>query len=164
METYVERFVSAAQCFEGFGEIPKGSNAGQVVEAFLKLVGLNRGQPWCAAFIAWVGYRAFYDPQTQKSQWPLPLTGGCAVLGEAAQRHGILETTPQRGDVFLLYYPSKKRFAHTGIVLEVLEDGSCLTLEGNTNGGGSREGWGCLYKMRKFGPQDRFVRWATLLN
>ena len=70
-----------------------------------------------------------------------------------------METVPQPGDVFLLYYPALKRYAHTGFVLEVRDNGACVTIEGNTNDGGSRDGWGVFTRTRRFGIDDRFIRW-----
>jgi hypothetical protein len=165
MNLAIEQVLAAARALEGVAEEPKNSNAGQMVERFLRLVGLSKGNPWCAAFVSFVGHHGLYDPQTKKSAWPLPLTGGCTVLGEYALKHKVLDTTPERGDVFLLWHTvdGVQRFAHTGFVVAVLEDGSCLTLEGNTNSDGSREGWLSTYKTRHFGANDRFVRWSTLV-
>jgi hypothetical protein len=134
-------------------EDPKGSNAGQGVEAFLKLTGLGPGHPWCAAFVAYVGHTLHGE------QWPLPLTAACAVLGEAAKTKNIRYTQPEAGDIFLLYYPSLKRFAHTGFVLGPgKKKGTWATIEGNTGVDGSREGWGVFERERTFGANDRFIR------
>ncbi len=138
-------------------------NHGQVVEYFLKGVGLGPGFPWCAAFVSHVGYYALIDPLTKLSHWPLARTASCLALGTDAAKQGVLVGTPQAGDVFLIYYPAKKRFAHTGLIIGVNPDGSCATIEGNTSGGGSREGWGVFARQRVFADRDRFIRWATLL-
>jgi hypothetical protein len=133
-------------------EEPKNSNKGQAVEAFLKVTGLGGGYPWCAAYVAFCGQSAF------GARWPLPLTAGCAALGQAADKKGILTATPHVGDVFLLYYPSLGRFAHTGFITAIV-GASCRTIEGNTNDGGSRDGWGVFERMRSFGDRDRFIHW-----
>ena len=138
-------------------EEPRNSNKGQAVEAFLKVTGLGGGYPWCAALIAWCGQAAF------GSRWPLPLTAGCAALGTAAAQKGILTATPHVGDVFLLYYPSLGRFAHTGLITGI-SGPSCHTIEGNTNDGGSRDGWGVFPRVRTFGPRDRFIHWQDILE
>jgi hypothetical protein len=120
----------------------------------LQVTGLGPGYPWCAAFVAHVGKSAL------GAKWPLPLTAGCAVLGDFAKSRGLLVETPEVGDVFLVYFPSLKRYAHTGFVLGL--NGS--TIEGNTSGGGSREGWGVFARSRAWKPQDRFIRWTRLLE
>ena len=151
--------LAAARALKFVREEPRNSNAGQAVEAMLRLCGLDKGYPWCAAMVAWVG-RAAYG-----KAWPLPLTAGCAALGEAAKAKGILVKTPLPGDVFLVWFPKLGRFGHTGFVTEVIElaNGICKLrcIEGNTNDGGSRDGWGVFERDRTFGPDDRFIRWHT---
>lgn len=160
----IERFIAAAKMLRNVTE-QGGPNAGQMVEIMLALVGLKRGQPWCAAYVSYTGHQSFLDEATPtKTAWPLPMTGGCALLGEAGIKHNALHTTPQRGDLFLLYFPSLGRFAHVGIVLEVLDDhGLCRTLEGNTNDGdGSREGYKVSLRTRRLhiDAGDRCLRWV----
>lgn len=164
----VARVLSGAYQFLDFTE-QGGDNHGQVVETFLKLTGNSPGDPWCAAFVSFVGWRALLNitPTTLKraSAWPLPRTAGCKVLGDFAAKQGILMGKPEVGDVFLKYYASKRRFAHTGFVLSVLDDGTCLTLEGNTNQKPEeRNGWGVFIKKQHFKVSDRFVRWQVLIK
>lgn len=143
----------AARLLRFVREEPAGSNAGQAVEAFLKVTGLGQGYPWCAAFVAYVGHTLHGD------RWPLPLTASCAVLGEAARKQKLRYLKPKAGDIFLLYVPKLKRFAHTGFVLGPgAKPGTWVTIEGNTNDGGNREGWGVFERTRTFGPNDRFIR------
>lgn len=155
MNPAVDLLLRVASATEGATEI--GNNAGPYVTRVLKRTGLSAGNPWCAAWIADVGRIAF------DSRWPLPLTASCWQLGDFAYRKGALAETPEVGDVFLLHYPSLNRFAHTGLVTEVLPDGRIRTLEGNTNDGGSREGWGVFRRTRTPGARDRFIRWTQLV-
>ena len=136
----------------GTVEEPPNTNRGPKVEEYQRAAHLKPGDPWCAAFVAWVG------KQVLQSAWPIPAYGGCASLGDWAKKHGHLQTTAQVGDVFLLYYPKLKRFAHTGFIVGVANGAAFRTIEGNTSGGGSREGWGVFARMRTFGPRDRFIR------
>lgn len=147
--------LAAARALKFVREEPRNSNAGQAVEAMLKLCGLGKGHPWCAAFVAHVGHAVY------GKAWPLPLTAGCAALGEAAKAKGILVNTPLPGDVFLVWFPKLGRFGHTGFVTALGEGGSHRCIEGNTNDGGSRDGWGVFERDRAFGPNDRFIRWHT---
>jgi hypothetical protein len=150
-----------------------GNNRGQLVELFLRASDAKPGQPWCAAFVHYVGFWSHYDHVLHRSFWPLPRTASCWVLGEFARRHGILAREPQPGDVFLVFDPGRQRFAHTGIVVSVLASEQrpsgqlwyeCRTIEGNTNEEGSREGNAVAQKHRRFYPDagDRFVRWVEL--
>ena len=158
----VERVLTVAYAFQNWTESGK-DNHGQAVEIFLKFVWLKAGQPWCAAFVSYVGWYGCYNHVTKKSTWPVPRTGGCAVLGDYAKQHALLERTPEVGDVFLIWFPALNRFAHTGFITQVHPDGSCTTLEGNTNTDGSRNGWGVFERTRTFKSADRFVRWTKVL-
>lgn len=144
-----ERFavLAAARALLPVREEPRNSNAGQMVEAMLAGVGNRAGDPWCAAFVHHAGYAAL------GKAWPLPPTASCAVLGDHATNHGWLVETPEPGDVFLCWSDAHGRFAHTGFVTET------GTLEGNTNDGGSREGYGVFARKRAWKPKDRFIRW-----
>lgn len=136
-------------------ESPRNSNRGPGIKAMLQVTGLGEGYPWCAASVAYCGVTALGD------RWPLPRTASCAQLGEAADRLKVLHTQPEPGDVFLVWHASLGRFAHTGFVESVGE--TVRTLEGNTNDGGSRDGWGQFRRVRRFGPKDRFIRWSEAL-
>lgn len=132
----------------------QGPNRGEVVNAMLDRVHLPPGQPWCAAFVGWVGWTVM------RGEWPLPLAGGCATLGEAATRGGIIRREPATGAVFLLWSPTLQRFRHTGFVTYGPGiSGAWGTVEGNTSPDGSPEGTGVFVRSRSFGPLDRFVYW-----
>lgn len=148
----VDAVLRAAQSYRWVRET-QGSNRGEVVNRFLARVGLAPGQPWCAAFVSVIGSDMLLK------EWPLPLVGGCATLGEAAEKQQMLFEHPAPGAVFLIHFPSKGRFAHTGFVIGPDTDGYWLTVEGNTNDDGSRDGTGVFKRRRKFGPKDRFVYW-----
>jgi hypothetical protein len=166
--------VAAATSFVGLRE-QGGNNRGLMIELFLREVAQPAGQPWCAAFVHHVGYWSHFDHKSNKSVWPLPATASCYVLGHYARTQGVLKDEPQAGDVFLLWSWIHGRFAHTGVVARVREDGTnpagrrwfdCDTVEGNTNAAGEREGEGVLRRTRRFYPNpgsgDRFIRWADL--
>lgn len=151
----VEKVLLVARAQVLVTECPPNSNAGPKVEAYQAAASLTKGDPWCAAFVAYCGTFAL------GKGWPVPLYGGCASLGDWARKRKVLHETPTAGDVFLLHYPKLKRFAHTGFILGPQGTG-WATVEGNTSGGGSREGWGVFERVRTFGPEDRFLRWAAL--
>lgn len=164
--------VAAASAFIGVRE-EGGNNRGPMIERFLEKVGHKEGQPWCAAFVYYVGYWSHCEPTSERSAWPLPATASCYMLGQFARKKQILVKEPMPGDVFLVYNPLLMRFAHTGIVVQVSRrelraSGSvwyeCITIEGNTNEEGSRDGDAVARKPRRFYPEagDRFIRWVNL--
>jgi hypothetical protein len=161
--------VATANAFIGLGE-DGDDNRGQMVELFLREVRQPPGQPWCAAFVHHVGYWSHYDHTALRSSWPLLATASCFELAEFARERGWLVEKPALGDVFLLHSKELRRFAHTGVVVELVQSyGSgaeasyvCTTIEGNTNADGSRNGNTTLRKTRRFSIAngDRFIRWV----
>lgn len=150
-----EAVLRAAKLFTFVREEPKGSNAGQAVEAFQKHTGNSKGEAWCCSFVMTV-----LDGMVEH---PLTRTGSCANLGAGAKEHGLLHGEPVKGAIFLLWFPSLGRFAHTGFLLGKNDDGSWNTIEGNSNPDGSREGYGVFVRekehARHFGPKDAFIWW-----
>jgi hypothetical protein len=141
-----KHIVPVAALFTGPGNVPwvkeaTNHNDGRWVEAMLRLVGHTKGAPWCAAFVCMVLDIAF------KGANPLPATASCDVLLEFARKQGWLQETPIVGDVFLVMRAPKDA-VHTGIVTGV-GDLAVKTIEGNTNAGGSRDGWGVFARERR---------------
>ena len=118
-----------------------GRNDGIAVEKYLNYVWLKKGQPWCAAFVSW----GFGQNGIKRAR-----SGGCVQLmeqGTLIYKAAQIYETPQRADVFFIYYPEKGRVAHTGYV-DKWGENWVETVEGNTNGAGSREGNGVYRKKR----------------
>jgi lysozyme family protein len=132
----------------GVREMPPGSNRGPQVDAYLSRVSPTLlGQPWCMAFVYWChdeAARALGRPN------PAPRTAGVhrgwqdaglaaggtvVTAAQAAQDPSLVRP----GMVFFIDTGGGK--GHAGIVADLV--GSRLvTIEGNTNDGGSREGIG----------------------
>jgi hypothetical protein len=67
------------------------------------------------------------------------------------------------GDLFVLYYQRKGRYGHVGLVASLLPNNQFLSIEGNTNAGGSREGYGVFKRERAVTDRCKFIRWAALV-
>lgn len=135
-----------------------GANRGEVVDEMIRLTSLDPANryPWCAAFVAYVGYAAL------RKAWPLPKVAGCMSLYDAAKNKGLVEVDPSPGCVFLLWGTAgngQKRFKHTGFCVREVAPGIWETIEGNTNTAGSPEGTGVFVRTRSFGEEDRFINW-----
>jgi len=122
-----------------------GRNDGPVVDEILASVNLEGTKaPWCAAFIVWVGDKAFgstlLNPYPRSAWSPIFLTKPTWDR----QRKG---TPLKPADVFGIWFHSMGRVAHVGFV-EKNEGDWLVTIEGNTNGGGSRDGDG-VYRRRR---------------
>ncbi len=120
-----------------------GKNDGVMVETYLRHCGLGKGNPWCAAFVCWnfsqagvKNPRSGYCPDLFSKKYVIYTRGQPSKRGP-----------PQAGDIFGLYFPEKKRIAHTGYI-ESWGENYVITVEGNTNEAGSREGDGVYRKRR----------------
>ncbi len=162
MSSPILKFIAAAVSDIGVQEEPRGSNKGPEVTAYLALTGLPGGSPWCASFVASCGV------QVLGTNWPLPRTASCDVLLSYARRREILHSKPRPGDVFLVM-ASPNDAIHTGVVERVNGDGTITSVEGNSNAGGSREGYAVVrnpgrYIARAGRLPLQFIRWVDLLD
>lgn len=145
---------------EGVQEVG-GVNAGLAVERILQRTGNRRGDAWCASWVYDVGEGML------QVYWPLPRTASCDVLLAYARRRGLLSDVPKPGDVFLLLRAADDAI-HTGFVTAVnAATGQFRTIEGNTNAGGSRDGYAVMRRERggsgdsaiRRGYTYAFIRW-----
>ena len=121
-----------------------GHNDGVRVEEYLHSCGLKKGEPWCAAFVCWTfkkaGIKAIvsgYSPNWFTSKYVIYFRG---------KKNNLI---PQTADVGGIFFADKGRIAHTFFIDEWPPGSSTtITVEGNTNSQGSREGEGCYRKRR----------------
>ncbi|WP_442591539.1 peptidoglycan-binding protein [Pedobacter sp. AW31-3R] len=122
-----------------------GNNDGEKVEAYLKCVDLKKGQPWCAAYVSWVFAKAGF--KAPRSGWSPSLFPSSRLARSALP-----------GNVLGIYFPAYKRIAHVGLITGV--DGEWIvSVEGNTNVTGSREGDGVYKKWRHIKTIYRMADW-----
>lgn len=150
-----EYVIAEAKRYLQVREVPLGSNRGTEIDYFIRECGLEPkgAYPWCAAFVGQIGRQALGH------RWPVPRTAGVAAIATWAEKGGYLETSAAVGDLFIVWHAELDRFAHVGFVVS-LEDGKVGTIEGNTSGGGSREGWGVFARARTLAAKDRCIRWT----
>ncbi len=105
-----------------------GNNDGKQVELYLRSVGLEKGQPWCAAFLAWLhDKKGIPNPQ---SAWSPDWFKSNVVY----DRFDLNEIgfTARPGQVFGIYFASKKRISHVGLIINQTSQ-HYETVEGNTS-------------------------------
>jgi len=90
----------------------------------------------------------------KKAGYPAPRTGWSPALFPKDK----LVKEPFPACVFGLYFPSLKRIAHVGFV-ERIRGKYCVTIEGNTNPEGSREGGGVFRRMRYRKTISKYANW-----
>jgi hypothetical protein len=139
--------VAASQV--GVMEDPPGSNRGPQVDQYLRAVGLHPAAgsfPWCAAFVYFCAQQAGQDLGRPN---PMIKTAGVLEHWSEAGTRRIPRVLPEQasenptlvkpGQIFLL--STGGGHGHMGLI-EQVKGGKLLTIEGNTNDGGSREGVG----------------------
>jgi hypothetical protein len=138
----------------GVLEEPLGSNAGPRVNEYLASVGLGGGFFWCAAFVffcAREGAKKIGVPN------PLPRTAGVLDMWRKAGTAGLPRVTAAQasaqpalvtaGMIFIMDFGGGA--GHTGYV-RARDGGRLVTVEGNSNNDGSRNGTG-VFELRRRG-------------
>lgn len=122
-------------------------NSGPEVDGYLFAVGLDPGNPWCAAFVIWAYGQAATELKIREQL--LPRTGKVTRLWQKASgRYG--RRFPSVGDIYCHATDPKllESPGHCGIVVRIHADGSFTGVEGNTNSSGSRAG-DCVWQNRR---------------
>lgn len=123
-----------------------GKNDGKSVEKYLRTTNLGKGYAWCAAFVNYVLKES--GAKHNNSAWSPAWFPSSRVIYTRGQK---TKQVPQHGDVFGIWFQNRNRIAHVGFVHEWGSD-VVITVEGNTNDAGSREGDG-VYKKRRLKRQ-----------
>lgn len=133
-------------------EVPRNSNRGPEVDAYLRRAGVTPGLSWCCAFVYWC-----FDEAAKAAGVPNPMvrTAGCLDHWNRAPSQGarrILAAQAVRnpqlvraGMVFVMDHGGG--LGHTGLV-EKVEGGVISTIEGNTDASRTREGGG-VYRLKR---------------
>ena len=144
-----QKMVSLAREEIGVSEVD-GSNCGPRVDEYKAATWLDpdKGWPWCAAFICWL-IRESVDGEDVK--FKRPRTAGAWDFENWAKQQdgkGVDLRKPSNedikaGDIVVF------TFSHIGLAVKDIDSsGYVVTIEGNTNGAGSREGGSVLEKKR----------------
>lgn len=150
------KVIEAARNEIGVMEVPSGSNRGPRVDQYVSSVGLSpTGRfAWCVAFI----YFCFEQAAAELGRRnPMVKTGGVlAHWNKAASHPGATRIISRKavddpslvkpGHIFVMDFGSG--LGHSGLV-EAVTGGKLITLEGNSNDGGSREGVGVFRRQAR---------------
>lgn len=155
-----ECFINQSLYYLGTEEKPKGSNWGKEVEQMLKSVGVNFPAPWCAAYVGIVCRNSCisYPYSGFVPYWSRDIWKEKVVFDKAKKARSILSSELRRGDIATIYFSNLRRDAHIFIVLGVTEKGNIITIEGNTNPGGSRDGYGVFVRVRELWQVSKVIR------
>lgn len=151
----IEAVLSEAKQYIGVQEVPKLSNRGIQIDYWLTEAGVGVGNPWCAAFVSMMGRQGL------GMAWPVVNHAYVQTIVNWGKKY--MFDTPEKGDLFVLYFPSLRRYAHVGFVSEVLPSGNFKTVEGNSNPEGGRDGFQVSNLERKVTKDTKFIRWVNAL-
>jgi cell wall-associated NlpC family hydrolase len=128
-----------------------GNNDGREVEMYLAVCKLGPGKYslWCASFVSWCYLQA--GVKANPTPWAPAWFPKARLIDPKAGE------IPQRGDVVGFRW-GKGRIKHIGIVHKYTPDYT-ITIEGNTNGAGSRNGDGVYLKRRPFYSCSAYADW-----
>jgi len=150
--TFIDHLVHIATQETGTEEVD-GTNCGPRVNQYKAATNLPPDEPWpwCAAFVCWCVKEALKAAGIQETKgFKRPRTAGAWDLANWSRRQDDSTQTKrspgtdiQRGDIICF------TFSHTGIATSGPDlNGYFTTIEGNTDGEGSREGGAVLEKRR----------------
>lgn len=141
-----KRVLSTALALIGTREAT-GRNDGPIIEAILAATGNSKGDPYCAAFCYWCYLKSGLGDLVPCSAWS---PDWVARPTWTRDRGGV---TPRAGDPFGIYFASKGRVAHVGLVRQWGRQ-SVVTVEANTSpeaaagSAADRDGGGIWSKRR----------------
>lgn len=139
----------------GVGESPQGSNRGRDVDYWNAEAAAPLGSPWCMAFVRQITVEA-----VGRAACPWPRTASVQALVDWATARGCFRSVQEAraGDLIVWHYPTLGRYGHVA-VLESLTPTHTTTIDGNSNAGGSREGFAVVRKTRRITDRARAVVW-----
>ena len=158
-----QRLVELAKKEVGVEEIG-GTNCGPRVNEYKAATWLPPDQPWpwCAGFIDWLVMRAMED-SGKEFTFQRPRTAGAWDLENWSMKQDGSTWTklnPQAGDIapgdIVIF-----TFSHVGLAIETPAKGVVETIEGNTDGNGSRDGGGVWRKQRKLSQIRSRIRFTV---
>ena len=158
-----ERLVELAKKEVGVEEIG-GTNCGPRVNVYKSATWLpcEESWAWCAAFIDWLVMTAM-EESGKKYTFKRPQTAGAWDLENWSMKQDGSTWTklnPQAGDIapgdIVIF-----TFPHVGLAIDAPAKGLVATIEGNTDGNGSREGGGVWRKFSKISQIRSRIRFTV---
>ena len=126
----------------------------------LNSVGVKFPAPWCAAYVGIVCRNSCisYPYSGFVPNWSRDIWQEKVVWDKTKAKRTILPSEIRRGDIATIYFSNLRRDAHIFVVLGVTEKGSLITIEGNTNASGGRDGYGVYIRVRELWQVSKVIR------
>lgn len=159
-----DKLIEISQREVGVEEVD-GSNCGPRVNEYKAATTLPSTEewPWCAAFVCWVtkkSLEALGIAETSTFKRPKTASAfGFEPWSLAQDNTTNTKRNPgddiKAGDILIF------KFSHIGIAVEDADGNTVETVEGNTDGAGSREGGGVFRKTRKLSQVKTRIRFTV---
>jgi ribosomal protein S6E (S10) len=150
-----DKLVELAKKEVGVEEVD-GTNCGVRVNQYKDATWLDekKNWPWCAAFICFLFQQGMKDKKYTFERPQTPSAYGFEGWCLNQDRSVLLKRSGKisKGDIVIF------NFSHIGIAIEDEANGVVLTIEGNTDQAGSREGGGVYIKQRKRSLIRSFIK------
>lgn len=158
-QSLADSVITLARINVGIEEIPRGSNWGKYVQAYLSHVNINFPAAWCAAFTAYLLKQHCIDTLLYSGWVPNWTTGKFKkyVVYNSSIDGKLYTNNIKPGDFGTIYFPSLKRDAHIFLIIEVKKN-TVITIEGNTDPAGSREGYCVAIRERTLNQIHQLIR------
>lgn len=157
-------FIDIANKYVGVTENPIGSNRGPLIDRWNSMANAPMGSFWCASFVSAIAME--WESQSG-NDWPLCFSADCDVWLASAKKHKCLSSKGRPGDLVLLV--SNNDAYHIGIVAGYSETGTLISIEGNSNNDGSRNGYMVAKRNNVFANRNKdnvfFINpWGLILT
>lgn len=141
----------------GVREVAGQPNRSTAIDYWNTEAGAPLASPWCLSFVRQVCVEAI-----GRRRVPWPRTASVQALVTWAEGRGLVVdvAAAHPGDLVVWYYPALQRFGHVA-VLESKTATTTTTIDGNSNAGGSREGFAVVRKTRPITPRVKAIRWPA---
>jgi len=142
-----------AEAEKYIGVIERPGNKGffnTTFEKLMRLIGFYTGAPWCAFFTKMIYAAVYADNKALKAAINSCNTGGALDTLHRHENNGTFSVgeEPKPGAI-AVWRHGKGTTGHHGIVKSVdVKNNTMVTIEGNTNATGSREGDRVAVKLR----------------
>lgn len=148
----LEQILTAARKY--IGQTETKGNTGFIDKTFQKQmesVGWNKTQSWCAYFSELAWKEGFSGHPLLAALDKLFSPSATATYANFSGSTLFKNGSKPKPGALVVWRHGKGWQGHIGIVEEVLPNNSFISIEGNTNQAGSREGVAVLRKTRKLG-------------
>lgn len=157
-----EKYEIALRKYIGLRE-ESGNNDGEVIAEILRNCGINFPAAWCACYL----YQGFLDidyyPDIDQPAWtPNWFKDKKRIRWQRDKDPYSMRF--EKGWTGGIYFRNLGRIAHVAAILEDFGDMYVLTIEGNTNSQGAREGDGVFLRIRHKSEFYKVSDWLTIYD